>query len=333
MNILVCGGAGFIGSNFIRFLLKKYPEYYIVNFDKLTYAGNLDNLREVEKNPHYIFVKGDIVNQLAVERVITENNIQVIINYAAETHVDRSIHDPEAFLKTDVLGVYHLLEATKKYNLKKFIQISTDEVYGSIEKGAFTEESSFSPNSPYSAAKAGGDHLVHAYSKTYHTPVIITHSCNIYGPHQYPEKIIPLFVTNLLEGKKIPLYGDGKNVREWLHVADHCRAIEAILHTAAPGSIYNIGSGIEKTNNDLSQMILKNLGRTEAEISWVKDRPGHDRRYAIDHTKITEELGWQPEISFEDGIRETILWYQENVAWWKKIKNGEYVEYYKKQYS
>lgn len=333
MNILICGGAGFMGSHFVKYILNKYPDYKVVNFDKLTYAGNLDNLTEVENNPNYSFVKGDICDADVLEKTIQENKIDVIINYAAETHVDRSIMDPDAFLKTDVFGVYNLLEAVKKFNLKKMVQVSTDEVYGSIEKGKFTEKSPFSPNSPYAASKAGGDLLCRSYFTTYQTPVVVTHSCNFLGENQYPEKLIPLFITNLLEGKKVPLYGDGKNVREFIYKDDHCRAIDVVLHKAKPGSVYNIGSGKEMKNIDVTNIILKNLGLGREMIEYVKDRPGHDRRYAIDAKKIKKELGWRAEVSFAEGLQKTIAWYKANEKWWKKIKDGSYMEYYRKQYN
>ncbi|MDD4476912.1 MAG: dTDP-glucose 4,6-dehydratase [Patescibacteria group bacterium] len=331
-NLLITGGAGFIGSHFIKYILSVYPDYFVVNFDKLTYAGNLDNLREVENNPNYKFIQGDICDAKAVENTIEENSIDAIVNYAAETHVDRSIMYADDFLRTDILGVQVLLEATRKFNLKKMVQISTDEVYGAVESGYFTEESPFAPNSPYAASKAGGDLLCRAFFNTYQTPVVATHSCNVYGTHQYPEKVIPLFITNLLEGKKVPLYGDGLNVREWIHASDHCRAIDAILHKAAPGSVYNIGSGTEKQNIELTKEILALCGREEDMIEPVADRRGHDRRYAIDHSKIIRELGWKPEKIFTDGLRETVAWYKDNEWWWKKLKDGDYNEYYKKQY-
>ncbi len=332
MKLLICGGAGFMGSHFIKYVLEKYPKYEVVNFDSLTYAGNLDNLKELEKNERYVFVKGDIANEKDVKDVIEKYHPDMIVNYAAETHVDRSILDPKAFLLTDVLGSYNLLEATKKFGIKKMVQVSTDEVFGSIETGAFTEESNFLPNSPYAAAKAGGDLLCRAFFKTYQTPVVVTHSCNFYGTHQYPEKLIPLFITNLLEGKKVPLYGDGHQVREWIHTSDHCRAIDIILHQGVVGEVYNIGSGIEKTNLEITNLILSAFGLGEQMIERVKDRPGHDERYAIDHSKLTKDLGWKPEKDFETGLKETVEWYKENEWWWKKLKSGEYLEYYKKQY-
>lgn len=322
-----------MGSHFIKYILATYPDYEVVNFDKLTYAGNLENLREVENNPRYTFVRGDICDKAAVEDVIRENNIEAIVNYAAETHVDRSIMDPDAFLRTDILGTFNLLEATKNFNLTKMVQISTDEVYGSIEAGSFTEESPFSPNSPYSAAKAGGDHLCRAYFVTYKTPVVVTHSCNFYGTNQYPEKLIPFFITNLIEGKKVPLYGDGKNVREWIHTSDHCKAVDVLLHKAAPGEVYNIGSGQELENIELTNMILSEMGFGGDMIEPVRDRPGHDRRYSIDWSKLKKDFGWHPEKDFKAGLRETIKWYKNNPNWWQPLKSGEHREYFKKQYT
>lgn len=332
MKLLICGGAGFMGSHFIKYILAKYPDYYVVNFDKLTYAGNLENVREIENNPQYTFIEGDICNREQVYKAVEENKIDVIVNYAAETHVDRSIMDPDAFLRTDVLGTFNLLEATKNFKLQKMVQVSTDEVFGSIESGSFSEDSSFAPNSPYSAAKAGGDHLCRAYFVTYQTPVVVTHSCNFYGTNQYPEKLIPFFITNLLEGKKVPLYGDGKNVREWIHTSDHCNAIDIILHGAKAGEVYNVGSGKELQNIEITKLILAEMGMGEEMIEPVADRPGHDRRYSIDCSKLQKELGWQAEKDFAQGLRETIAWYKNNPDWWKPLKNGEHLEYFKKQY-
>jgi len=331
MTILVTGGAGFIGSNFIKHIIKKYPDYKIINLDKLTYAGNLDNLREIEGNANYKFVKGDISDERMVPKLCRNNKIEAIINYAAESHVDRSILEADDFIKTDVMGTHNILKAVREFNIPKFIQISTDEVYGSIKKGKFSEDSSFKPNSPYSASKAGGDLLCRAYVKTYNLPVIVTHSCNIFGPNQYPEKLWPLFITNLLEGKKVPLYGDGKNVREWLYVADHCTAIDFLLHKGETGEVYNIGSGLEKNNLEITKRILKELDFGEEMIEPVKDRPGHDLRYAVDWSKI-KKLGWKPEFDFERGLKETVRWYRQNQWWWEKIKSGQYLDYYKKQY-
>ncbi len=321
MKILVTGGAGFIGSNFIRHILNKYPDYSIINFDKLTYAGNLENLKDLENDPRYKFIQGDICDFEAVEQAIGLQP-SAIINFAAETHVDRSILSPQDFVKTDVLGTHTLLEAVKKHKIARYIQISTDEVYGSIEKGSFTEESTLSPNSPYSASKAGGDLIVRSYFKTFKLPVMITRSSNNYGPYQYPEKIIPLFITNLLENKKVPLYGDGKNVRDWLYVMDNCKGLDVVLHKGKEGEVYNIGGECEKPNIEIAGEILKILGLDQSMINYVKDRPGHDRRYSLNCAK-TKTLGWQPQAQFEKAIAETIKWYQQNEAWWKKIKDKQ----------
>lgn len=320
-----------MGSNFIRHILKKYQDYSVINLDKLTYAGNLNNLKDIEGNPNYKFIKGDIADERTVKKILRLNKIDVIVNYAAETHVDRSILDPSAFVKTDVIGTYNLLEGVKEFNIGKYIQISTDEVYGSIAKGKFTETSPLLPNNPYSASKAGGDLLCYSYVKTYNLPIIITHSCNNYGPYQYPEKLISLFITNLLEEKKVPLYGEGKNVREWMYVLDHCNAIDFLLHKGALGEIYNIGTSVEKQNIQITKLILSELGYNDKMVEKVKDRPGHDLRYALDWQKI-KKLGWQPEYKFDDAIRATIRWYKKNDWWWKPLKSGEYLEYYKKQY-
>ena len=329
MRLLITGGAGFMGSNFIRHMLEKYPDYRITNLDKLTYAGNLETLRGIEKNPNYKFVKGDICDEKTVDDLVKEAD--AIINYAAETHVDRSIMNPRDFAMTDVIGTQTLLEAAKKHGTKLYIQISTDEVFGSIEEGKFTEESPFLPNSPYSASKAGGDLLCRAYSITYKTPIIVTHSVNFVGPYQYPEKFIPLAITNLLEGKSIPLYGNGGNVREWIYTEYHCNAIDLILHQGKAGEVYNIGTGWETKNIDTAKMILKILGKDEGHIEPVKDRPAHDWRYSLDSSKL-RSLGWQPEYSFEEALQKTVEWYRNNEAWWKRLKSGEYLEYYKKQY-
>lgn len=332
MTILLTGGAGFIGSSMVRFLLEHESSARVVVLDKLTYAGNPENLRDVEQHSGYAFVKGDIADVKLVDELFAKEQFDVVINYAAETHVDRSIHEPRAFLMTDVLGTHTLLEAVKKHEVKRMIQISTDEVFGSIAKGAFTEESPFKPNSPYSASKAGGDHLCRAYAQTYDTPVIVTHACNVYGPWQYPEKIIPLFVTNLLEGKSVPVYGTGEQVREWIHAKDHCRAIHAIMQNGVNREVYNIGTGDERTNIELTKMLLALLKKDESSIEHVEDRLGHDVRYAIDSTKLRETLDWKPTVSFEDGLRETVEWYKTHNDWWKNIKSGEYLEYIQKQY-
>lgn len=330
MKILVTGGMGFMGSNFVRYMLKKYPRVQIINLDKLTYAGNPDNLKDI-KTKRYKFIKGDIGDEKLINRLAKQ--IDVIINYAAETHVDRSILEPDAFIKTDILGTYNLLEAARQNkNIKRYLQISTDEVYGAIEKGTSDENYPFSPNSPYSASKAGADHLVRAYAVTYGLPLIMTHSCNFYGPYQYPEKLIPLFITNLLEEKKVPVYGQGDQVREWIFTEDHCLAIDIILKKGKFGEAYNIGTGERKKNIEVTKILLKELGLSEEMIEYVKDRPGHDLRYALNSAKIKRDLGFKPKYKFKDGIKATIKWYQDNQAWWKKIKSGEFKKYYQKQY-
>ena len=330
MNILVTGGAGFIGSNFIRYTLDKYPNYRIVNLDKLTYAGNLDNLRDVAKNPRYKFIRGDIADQKLVDKIAP--TVDIIVNFAAETHVDRSIQEAGTFIETDIRGTYVLLEAVKKHKIKRFIQISTDEVYGSIAKGSFTETSPFQPNSPYAASKAGAELLVRSYFVTYKLPVIVTRSSNNFGPFQYPEKVIPLFVTNALQDKPLPLYGNGKNVRDWLYVLDNCEAIDLVLHKGKEGEAYNIGGGNEVPNVELTGMILKILNKPKNLIQRVADRPGHDLRYSLSCSKIKKELGWKPRTNFSNALLETVKWYCSHEWWWKKLKNKEYLQYYKKQY-
>ncbi len=330
-TILVCGGAGFIGSNFIHYFLTAHPDWRVVNYDKLTYAGNLNNLRTVENNPNYKFVQGDITDLAKLNQVIQENKITHIINFAAETHVDRSIHGGcQDFVLTNSLGVQMLLDAARKNNIEKFVNVSTDEVYGSLKLGEdtyFTEETPFAPNMPYAAAKAGGDHMCHAYFKTHGVPVIVTHCSNNYGPYQFPEKLIPYFVFRLLENKKVPVYGDGLNIRDWIYVLDHVKALDLLLQKGEPGEVYNIGVDNERSNLDITKMILKIMGKGEEMIEYVKDRPGHDRRYAIDATKI-KSLGWQPEYpaeKFEQGLRETVEWYLNNKEWvkdlWQKKKD------------
>jgi len=331
MNLLVCGGAGFIGSNFIKYMLDKYPDYKIVNFDKLTYAVNLDNLKDVENNSNYKFVQGDIIDLEKLNETIKENNIDHIINFAAETHVDRSIHGGcKDFVLTNTLGVQMILDAVKFNNIKKFVNVSTDEVYGALELDEdreFTETTPIWPNMPYAAAKAGGDLMCNAYFVTHKVPVVVTHCSNNYGPYQFPEKLIPFFVFKLLKGEKVPVYGDGLNVRDWIHVVDHARALDLLLHVGVPGEVYNIGSDNEHSNLELTKMILNIMGKSEEMIEYVTDRPGHDRRYAIDASKI-KSLGWFPEYSrekFEQGLRETVEWYQNNTEWvekiWEKKKN------------
>ncbi|MEK4716771.1 dTDP-glucose 4,6-dehydratase [Priestia sp. FSL W8-0524] len=333
MNILVTGGAGFIGSNFVRHMVETYPSYGIVNYDLLTYAGNLENLKDIESHENYTFVKGDINNRELVDHLVKYHDIDVIVNFAAESHVDRSITEPDIFIKSNVLGTQALLDVAKANNLKKYVQVSTDEVYGSLgETGYFTEETPLDPNSPYSASKAGADMLVSAYHETFGMNVNITRCSNNYGPYHFPEKLIPLMVTNALEGKELPIYGDGKNVRDWLHVKDHCAAIDLVIHKGEPGEIYNVGGHNERTNNEIVHLIVDKLNAPKELIKFVEDRLGHDRRYAIDPTKLTTELGWKPKYTFDTGIVETIQWYLDNQDWWKNIKSGDYVNYYNKQY-
>jgi len=330
MRIVVTGGAGFIGSHFIRYILKRYPSNHILNIDKLTYAGNLENLKEVENNPRYAFLKEDICNRGAIEEAIS--GYDVIINFAAESHVDRSINTPEIFLKTDIMGTFNLLEIAREKGVKRYIQISTDEVYGSAGEGErFSEKSPLNPSSPYSASKAAADLLVLSYYRTYKLPTIIIRSTNNYGPNQYPEKFIPLFITNALEDRPLPLYGDGKNVRDWLFVLDNCKGIDIILHKGKEGEIYNIAGENERENIFIAKKILEYLGKPFSLIKFVKDRPGHDRRYSISCEKV-KELGWSPEVSLEEGLSLTVDWYKNNQDWWKKIKSGEFLEYYRKQY-
>ncbi len=327
-NLLVCGGAGFIGSNFIHYMLEKYPDLKIVNYDKLTYAGNLGNHKHIENNPNYKFVQGDIVDLEKLNQVIQENNITHVINFAAETHVDRSIHGgSKDFVLSNTLGVQMILDAVRFNNLEKFVNVSTDEVYGALEledERMFTEDTPIMPNMPYAAAKAGGDLMCHAYFVTHKTPVIVTHCSNNYGPYQFPEKLIPFFIFKLLKGEKIPVYGDGLNVRDWIYVRDHVKALDLLLREGIPGEVYNIGSNNERNNLEITKMILKILGKGEEMIEYVTDRPGHDRRYAIDASKIMA-LGWKPDYpreKFEQGLRETVEWYLNNKEWvgdlWKK---------------
>ncbi|SHK51868.1 dTDP-glucose 4,6-dehydratase [Desulforamulus aeronauticus] len=331
-KLLVTGGAGFIGSNFINYMLDKYPEYKIINLDLLTYAGNLENLADIENRPNYTFVKGDICDITLVNQLLSEG-VNYIINFAAESHVDRSIEDPGVFIRTNVMGTQVLLDAALKYKIDKFVQISTDEVYGSLgETGYFTEETLLAPNSPYSASKTGADMLVRAYHETFKLPVNTTRCSNNYGPYQFPEKLIPLIIANAEENKEIPVYGDGLNTRDWLHVKDHCCAIDAVIHLGKPGEVYNIGGNNEKKNIEIVGTILESLNKPKSLIKYVKDRLGHDRRYAIDATKIKKELGWEPAYSFTNGIKETIQWYLENKEWMDKIRKGEYREYYRRMY-
>lgn len=319
-TLLITGGAGFIGSNFIHYIARKYPEYKIINLDKLTYAGNLENLRDIENNPNYKFLKGDIADRKLVGEIFNFNKIDAIINFAAESHVDRSIEDPGVFIQTDIYGTYVLLEAARKYNSKIFLQISTDEVYGSIEDGSFREDDALKPNSPYSASKAGAEMIVRSFYKTYKTPVIITRTTNNFGPYQYPEKIIPLFVTNLIDNIKVPLYGNGMNVRDWIYVNDNCGALDLVLHKGRVGEIYNIGAGNEKPNIWITKEILKLLDKPESIIEPVADRPGHDRRYSVDCTKLKKDLGWEARYDFEEALKKTIRWYVDNQNWWRPLK-------------
>ncbi|SDJ84601.1 dTDP-glucose 4,6-dehydratase [Natronincola ferrireducens] len=331
-RLLVTGGAGFIGSNFIKYMLEKYEEYEIINLDKLTYAGNLENLKDIEEHPNYTFIKGDITDSSLVEGIVGKG-IDYIINFAAESHVDRSIENPKVFLETNVIGTQVLLDAAKKYGIEKYLQVSTDEVYGALGKiGLFTETTSLAPNSPYSASKTSGDLLVRAYHKTFDLPINITRCSNNYGPYQFPEKLIPLMIANCLQEKDLPIYGDGMQVRDWLHVKDHCTAIDAVLHKGKDGEVYNIGGNNEKANIEIVKLIIRALGKSQDLIKYVKDRPGHDRRYAIDNTKITTELGWEPQYTFEEGIEETIAWYLDNRDWWEKIISGDYRKYYDRMY-
>jgi dTDP-glucose 4,6-dehydratase len=309
MKILVTGGAGFIGSNFIRYMLGSYKDHQITNLDKLTYAGNLKNCEDFEKNPRYEFVKGDIADKGIVEKLA--KSVDMIMNFAAETHVDRSIDDATDFLRTNITGTQVLLDAAKKFGHKKYIQVSTDEVYGDIIKGSFTEESPLRPSSPYAVSKAAADMLCLAYLRTYKTPVIISRCSNNYGPYQYPEKVVPFFIKKLIAGKDVPLYGNGMNVRDWLHVRDHCRALDIILNKGEIGEIYNISANEEHTNLDITKRILKILDLSESRIEYVKDRPGHDLRYALDAGKIRRDLGWEPEVEFESGFKGTVEWYKE----------------------
>ena len=320
-TLLVTGGAGFIGSNFIHYMLKKYPDYRIINLDKLTYAGNLENLADIEGSPNYDFVKGDIADRKLVNDIFGAKKIDAVVNFAAESHVDRSIEDPGVFIQTDVYGTFVLLEAAKSCSHDNvFLHISTDEVYGSIENGSFKEEDPFRPNSPYSASKAGAEMIVRSFFKTYGTPVLITRTSNNFGPFQYPEKLIPLFVTNLIDNIKVPLYGDGMNIRDWIYVDDNCSALDLILHGGKIGEIYNIGAGNEKPNVWVTKKLIELTGKTDEMIKPVEDRLGHDRRYSVDCSKIKQELGWDTEYDFEQALARTVSWYMANENWWRPLK-------------
>jgi dTDP-glucose 4,6-dehydratase len=329
MRLLVTGGSGFIGSNFVRHVLASRSDHHVVNLDKLTYAGNPANLRDVEDDPRYRFVKGDICDAPLVRELV--RGVDVVVNFAASTHVDRSLHDPDEFLRTDVFGVFTLLEAVRAHPPTRMLQVSTDEVYGSVPEGSSRESDPLRPTNPYSASKAAGDLLCGAYWRSHRVPVMITRASNNYGPYQYPEKVVPLFVTNAIDGQALPLYGDGLNVREWLHVADHCKALDLVLHEGKDGEIYNVGGGAEVQNVVLTKEILSLLGRPESLIRPVSDRPGHDRRYSLDCRKL-RALGWRPQQSFATGLAETVAWYREHEAWWRPLKSGEFREYYERQY-
>lgn len=332
MKLLITGGAGFIGSNFVLYMIQNYPSYEIINVDALTYAGNLENLRSIEQHPNYSFVKADIAKRSELEPLF-QQGIDAVINFAAESHVDRSILHPEIFVQTNILGTQTLLDLTKQYNVTKFVQVSTDEVYGTLgESGLFTEDTPIAPNSPYSASKAGADLLVRAYHETFGLNVNITRCSNNYGPYQFPEKLIPLMIQNALQDKPLPVYGDGLNVRDWLYVEDHCSAIDLVLHKGRIGEVYNVGGRNERNNLQVVRTILEELGKPETLISYVKDRLGHDRRYAIDADKIRNELGWQPKFNYEDGIKETIRWYLSNTEWMEQVASGAYQQYYDIQY-
>lgn len=347
-NILVTGGAGFIGSNFVRYMLDRHSKYKIINVDVLTYAGNLENLKGIVENPNYIFVRADIRNMEKINAIFSVYDIDTVVNFAAESHVDRSIIEPEIFLTTNIIGTQVLLDVAKKYwkvdsgnkycrKFKpgvKFLQVSTDEVYGALGKtGMFVETMPLMPNSPYSASKASADLIVRAYHKTFGMPVNISRCSNNYGPYQFPEKLIPLMINNCLNNKDLPVYGDGMQVRDWLHVKDHCSAIDIVLHRGLDGEIYNIGGNNEEANIEIVKLIIETLGKSEKLIKYVKDRPGHDRRYAIDNTKITTQLGWEPSYIFDQGIKETMEWYLNNTEWVENIVSGGYINYYDEMYS
>ncbi|HXG15309.1 MAG TPA: dTDP-glucose 4,6-dehydratase [Calidithermus sp.] len=329
MRLLVTGGAGFIGSNFVRWILRTHPEDTVVNLDKLTYAGNLANLADVADSPRYRFVHGDICDARVVREAA--EGVDAVVNFAAESHVDRSLMDPDAFLRTDVFGVFTLLEAVRALRIPRLLQVSTDEVYGSLATGSAREDSPLNPSNPYAAAKAGGDLLALAYFKTHRVPVVITRASNTFGPYQYPEKIIPLFITNALDNEPLPLYGDGRNVRDWLYVEDHCAALDLVLRRGGEGEVYNVGGGHELDNLALTRQILRLTGRPESLIRPVADRPGHDRRYALDSSKV-RALGWAPRHRFDDALAATVAWYREHEAWWRPIKSGAFRAYYRQQY-
>ena len=336
-TILVTGAAGFIGSNFVRMLLKRDEDVKLVALDKLTYAGNLANLEDLFSDKRLAFVKADICDGVAMSEVFEKHGVREVVHFAAESHVDRSIMSSGPFIQTNVVGTQVLLDLAKAKNIDKYLQVSTDEVYGSLPEDKpeikFTEDTPLAPNSPYSASKAAADCLVRSYFHTFHMPVLITRCSNNYGPYHFPEKMIPLFVTNLIEGKKVPLYGDGMNIRDWLYVEDHCEAIWTVLNNGRPGEVYNVGGNNEIPNRRITEIILKEMGKNwDESVQYVKDRPGHDRRYAIDASKMKRELGWSPKHKFEEAIKTTIRWFSEHEKWWKSIKSGEYLKYYERQY-
>ena len=332
MNILVTGGAGFIGANYVRLLLERGDDH-VVNFDLLTYAGNLANLAGCEDDPRYTFVRGDVRDRAAVRAALRDHAADAVVHFAAESHVDRSVEGPEVFVTTNVVGTEILLEEARAAGVDRFVMVSTDEVYGSLgDEGAFTESTPLAPNSPYSASKASADLLCRAFHHTFGFPVMTTRCSNNYGPYQFPEKLIPLMIANALEDKPLPVYGDGRNVRDWLYVRDHCTAVDAVLRRGRPGGVYNVGGGNEMRNITLVEMLVDHLGRSRDLITFVKDRPGHDLRYAIDATLIREELGWQPEVAFSDGLARTVDWYLANRSWWEEIRSGDYQGYYERMY-
>jgi dTDP-glucose 4,6-dehydratase len=331
-KLLVTGGLGFIGSNFVRYMLNKYPDYKIINLDKVTYAGNPENLHDIENNPHYQFVKGDITDEKLVGQLLYKG-VDAIVNFAAETHVDRSISNPSQFVITDVYGTYVLLEGARKYGIKRFIQISTDEVYGEAVDAPCLEYDTLMPKSPYAASKAGADRLAYSYFTTFGTPVVITRCGNNFGPYQYPEKLISLLITNAIEDKPLPIYGDGQNSRDWIYVTDHCQALDIILHAEGiAGEVFNVGARQEYNNLYIARLILELLGKSKDLLTFVSDRPGHVRRHAVNVDKIKRKLGWQAATSLDAGMEKTIAWYKEHQDWWRKIKTGAYLEYYRKHY-
>jgi dTDP-glucose 4,6-dehydratase len=330
VKILVTGGAGFIGSNFVRYMFAKYPSCELVVLDKLTYAGRIENLKEFEGDPRFRFVRGDIASAADVDPLVAD--VDAIVSFAAETHVDRSLLEPGGFIMTDVFGVYVLLEAARAHGTKRVVLVSTDEVYGSVLEGSSVETDNLDPRSPYSASKAGGELLARAYFTSYGLPVMVTRGSNTFGPYQYPEKMLPLFVTNALDDQQLPLYGDGLNVRDWLYVLDHCSGIDLVLHQGEPGEIYNVGGGNERTNIEMTERILALVGKPRSLIRFVTDRPGHDRRYSLSTAKI-RALGWRPDHEFDQAMTDTVRWYVEHQDWWRTIKSGEYAEYYRQQYA